>query len=777
MHSNKKHNQFWKTCALALVVTGTGLMWCPSSAHAQRARRQAEPQPAQPAPAAATPTAGEQSGQAASQAASSQASDMAASQLLTRGEELLSGGETERGLKMIETVYEQHPSSPIRYRAYLALGKYYLAGKDQAKAIGYLRNARTIEGPDRSVPENLQDVYLESFFLMGVAFFEQRQYASAFPLLRRITEDFPNTVWANQSYYYIGMCHFAQENWAKAIEALSMVGTFIPSDSPSVDVVEAGRRFYVKVTDADLPVLTRMGQSVVIELTTKSGDKETITCVPLPGSTDTFIGSLPTELGVAKPNDGTIQVVGGDTITTRYIDANTQDGKKQVTKTSTSRVVSTAGLNFMLGDLETPTGSAFAGQPVFLVLSDSDLDTSPAADTVSVRLVARAKQSPDDTLAVTDATSSDQAEQYVIRDEVTITLTEQGASPTHTGRFTGKVDVVIVPESGTADKADGVLNCVLGDEIVAYYNDEVHALGNAPRQIESVVVVISEIENRPRATQYIVDDPVISARKNIVEATAFLELAQIFRSLGLNSNGASKADEGLMRVDPIIKSTTKLPPALVEQAFKTKWELQLAKDDQAGAIATCEMFNRLFPESPFVDQALMGIARSRFEEKKYPEAIAVYQRVLRLPNSLSKAEAAFRIAEAGEENAKARSGGRAVKGGNMMDGVINQYKLVADKYRDSEFAGPALAKMVDYYYEAQDYNQATDLLTQIFQDYPDGSFLDAMLLKWAMVAFRMGDYRKAFDKCQELMFDYPDSPHAKRAKEVLPRIEALLNKK
>jgi outer membrane protein assembly factor BamD (BamD/ComL family) len=770
------------------------------------------------APAFAQPAAPASGAASGAAAANAQANEMAATQLLERGQELLTGGETERGLKMIETVYEQYPSSPIRYKAYLALGKHYLAAKDQAKAIGYLRNARTMELPDRSVPENLKDIYLESFYLMGVSNFEKREYAAAFPLLRRITEDFPNTVWANQSYYYIGMCHFAQSNWSKAIEALSMVGTFVAPDSPAVEVVESGRRFYVKVTDGDLPVLTRLGQDVKVTVQAKSGDKETITCIPLPGSTDTFIGSIPTEMGAPKPNDGVIQIVGGDAITTTYVDANTQDGKKDVAKSSTTRVVSTGGVIFTLGDMETPTGSAFAGQPVFVVLQDADLDTTAAADSVKVKLISRVKASPEEIAAASGASGASGAapakadadkpapegDQYIIHDEATVTLTEVLPAPSggdstsaaaaakaasdkgvvHSGRFTGKVDIAIVRDDKPVEKVDGVLHSRLGDEILVVYNDEVHALGNTPRQAQAMALVISEIENRPRATQYIVDDAVVSAKKNLVEASAFLELAGIFKSLGLIKNAAAKADEGLRRVEPIIRTSGKLPPALVEQAFKTKWELQLVKDDLGAAISTCEMFNRLFPESPFVDQALMGIAEVRLKDKKYPEAIAVFQRVLNLPHSLSKAEAAFKIAQAGEEEVKSKAKAgvplnaqRSASGGNPMDKVISQYKMVADRYRDSEYAGPALAKMVDYYYDVGDYNQATDLLSQIFQDYPDGSFLDQMLLKWAMVAFKQGDYKKAAEKCQQVIFDYPDSPQAKRAKEVLPKIEALMSKK
>jgi TolA-binding protein len=316
----------------------------------------------------------------------------------------------------------------------------------------------------------------------------------------------------------------------------------------------------------------------------------------------------------------------------------------------------------------------------------------------------------------------------------------------------------------------------LGDEVVVTYIDEVHAQGNAPRTVIAKATVIGEIENRPRATQYIVDDPVISARKNLVESSAYLELALVFRSLGLNKNAAAKADEGLSRVEPIVRSPVRLPPSLVEQAFKSKWELQLAKDDMAAAIATCEAFNRLFPESPFVDQALMGIAKGRFEERKFDDARAVYQKVLSLPHSLSKAEAAFRSAECAEELLKASPKAQGKQAPGAKDSIIAQYKVVADKYRDSEFAGPALAKMVDFYFDAEDYSQADELLTQIFQDYPDAGFLDAMLLKWVKVAFQMKDARKAYDKCQQLIFDYPESPHAKKAREYLPRLEALIKK-
>ena len=50
-------------------------------------------------------------------------------------------------------------------------------------------------------------------------------YAAAFPILRKITTNYPNTSWANQAYFYIGMSHYRMGNWNKAIDSLSLVGT------------------------------------------------------------------------------------------------------------------------------------------------------------------------------------------------------------------------------------------------------------------------------------------------------------------------------------------------------------------------------------------------------------------------------------------------------------------------------------------------------------------------------------------------------------------------
>jgi TolA-binding protein len=624
-------------------------------------------------------------------------------------------------------------------------------------------------------------------YLQGVAYYRMRQYPSAFPVLRKITTNFPNTVWANQAYYYIGMCHYVQRNWKNAIDALRMVGTFVDPESPTVDLVEAGRRFYIRVQDADLPVLHRLGREIHVTVETSSGDKERVRLIPLSERAAVFIGSISTEVGPAKPGDDTLQIVGGDRITTTYVDENTKDGQADVPRTMTTRVVSTASMRFTLGTFESDAVAAFQNQPLFIELLDVDQDISPEADKVNIRVVSRYKMTEleMDELGIPDD-QRDGELAFRVRDEVSVTLVEAngeqaGAGPVHTGRFRGKVAIVAHQEDQTVDNTDDLLSCMIGDEVVATYVDELHIDGDSPRQVVVRTRVAGEIESDPRATQSVVYDPILRAKKFNVEATAFLELARIFRSMGLRDGSRLQADEGLERVDAVIRISEPIPSELTQEAYKLKWDMHIVQEDYAKAIATCRLFNEKYPDSPFVDQALMGIARIKYEQEAHQEAINIYRQVLQLENSTAKAEAQFMIAQATEQMsmAAARARGstqvteRDIEAA-ALERAVPAYRECAERYPDSAYAGESLAKLVDYYINTRDYAQADDLLEQIFNSYPDAGFLDRLLLKWVQVAYRQGNIQKAHEKCQRLIFDYPESPYAGPARGLLQQIEQRL---
>lgn len=699
--------------------------------------------------------------------------DAGAERLIKAAEELLASKETERGMRMLETVVERFPDSPARFKAFLVLGRSLVEAHKHQDALKWLRQIQVLDRPDEPLKGDLREVYLEALYLIGVSYYQSGAYVSAFPVLRKITRDFPNTLWANQSYYYIGMCHFAQGSWQKAVEALTLVGTFVDPNSPTIQYVEAGRRFYIKIEDADLPILTGLGKETVIQVVTTQGDRETVRCVPLAGKGELCIGSLATEIGPAKPGDNVLQVIGGDEIQVTYFDNNTQAGEKDLPRKATVKVVSTGSLAFTLGTYESRAVAAFLGQPLFVLLEDADLDKTAARDSYDIKIVSRYRDL-DAEQAVRDAAGSleklmqagDEVRRYKSRGEVTLTLRELGDGPAiRAGRFAGKVELVSARDGGGAAQ-EGQLPCLTGDEIFAVCVDERHIGGESPREMQASIVVAGEIENRPMATQYVVADPVVRAKKNAVEATAYLELARIFKSMGLNKGAAERCDIGLAQADNIIRAPQGISVAQTEEGFRLKWELQMTKEDFDGAIATCRLFSKLFPKSPIVDQALLGIGKIHLERKEYAKANSVFNEVLLLPNSLSKAEAQFRIAETVDAENQPSAG----RLGNPA-AAIPFYKLCAERYPDSEYAGASLGKLIDYYVDAKDYSTADDLLAQIFQDHPDAPFLDGMLLKWVIVSFRIGNFQRAQEKCTQLLFEYPESRFAEKAKALLPRIE------
>jgi TolA-binding protein len=708
--------------------------------------------------------------------------DYAAMQMLQKGKDQLAAGEKERGIRILEALVQQYPNSLVRFMAYMTLGRHHIDNYEQAQAIPYLVRVKELELV-KELPQEYKDILVESLYLTGVAHFQKREYSKAFPTLRKVTMDYPNTVWANQSYFYIGMCHFVQENWNKAIEALSLVGTYVDPDSPSVQYAEAGRRFYVKVHDADLPVMVKLGFNPRVFVETKAGDKEDVIMVPLSTDNPVFVGSLPTEVGSPSPNDNTLQVVGGDEITATYLDGNTQNGEKDKPRKGGVKVVATGGIFLSLGDYDTRTKMAYIDQPVYVVLQDADLDISPQADSVTLKAVSRYKvEDAEDAVTETgkggfaDLIVEKKKENFRVRDEVSFTLREIGkGEPVRTGRFHGAF-LTASAETAAPDKNDDRLACRQDDEIVVTYVDELHGEGAAPRTVAAKAVVVGTLDSSVKITTPYVPDEMLRAKKNVVEAQAFLELGRIFKDMGLQQGANAKAIEGLDRANAVILTQAAIDPSLKEQAFKLKWELHIAQNDFASAVATCQAFNDLFPNSPFVDQALMGIAAVKQQEGNLEEAITVYTRILALQSSLAKAEAQYKIAECTEQmgNLEPRGAAATTTVDPGLERSIPIYKLVAEKYPDSPYAGPALGKLIDYAVENKDYTQASTMLEQVFQDYPDAPFLDAMLMKWVLVAYRMGDFKRAHEKCTQLLFEYPDSSYAPKAKEILPKIEAKL---
>ena len=720
--------------------------------------------------------------------------DPQAKHLFDKAMELMDYKQHERGLAMLNSIVRDNQGNILAHRAHMAMGKHFLEQRATADALNHFmlltRVLAPVPGEEQS--EDEISLYQESLFQSGLTQYTAGQYAAAFPMFRRLTEVAGKTTWANQAYFYIGMSHYHMGNWNKAIDSLSLVGTEV-ADTEADDLgrIEIGQRFYAKIVDADVPVMRKLGQPVQATVKVSSGDVEIITGVPVPGKTDEMLASAPTALGTPKPNDGVLQMVGGDTLEVTYLDDSTLDGQKGIARTGKVRAVSTGTVGFYLGDNSTPAYIAYPGQPQVVMLRDADLDTSPAAESITLTVKSLFKTeekaaAEGDELLDIFALEDDEKDQWIERDSITVTLTETGEGPEiRSGVFLGKIPLVPLTEGVEPTNKDAVLHTAELDELSISYTDQVHLYGDEPRETETRIKVSGSVNSGVTADQYVVFEELLKARKGSVEAEALVGLGSIYKDMGLDQRASERANEALDKIDPIIVNRAKLPGDLVEQAFKLKWESELLKNDFTSAMATCLAFNRLYPESVLADQALMTLGRSLADRGEYKQATEVYARVLELENPISAAEAQFRIGEvlakeaealtaaADEHNSKWGKAGLnpATALQARMSNAINAYRKTYQTYPESSFAAEALGRVVRHYVETDSFAQAAGLLESVFDEYPDAAFLDEMLLLWANVAFRMDDTATAKAKLQQLLFDYPTSQYVAEARKRLAALE------
>ncbi|HUT34444.1 MAG TPA: tetratricopeptide repeat protein [Planctomycetota bacterium] len=707
---------------------------------------------------AAPALAGEPAAKAKGDPAENAKTEYRAADMLRRGTELLELKQEERALKLISSVPRMFPASKARFKAYLVLGQHHVDKRNFELAIKQFRHLADSDDPDQQA---------EALYQEGICYYNLNEFDKAFMSLRRVTNEFPWSVYANEAFYYIGQCHFKLGRWSKAVDALEKVGTSVPTNAEGETLAEAGQRLFVKIFDRDLVVLMTLGGKPKAILTTKSGDKEGIPLDTLGQSGEFYIGSLPTLPGDPKPGDNLLQVTGGDTVAVETVDANTESGKRNETRVATIKMVSTASVGFTDGAYREYTQGIFGDGDAFIRVKDLDRDTTPQKDQITVKVFTQYKQEKEPE-AERSSLDFGRQEESVVRDTVQVKLTE---TEPHSGIFVGTVVPHVAMDRSEVHQGDPKLSAMKGDELVVEYLDEAHIAGTEPREVRaSARLLIGQIQD-VKIEHREVDTLDLKARKNLIEAKIYLKLGSIFKDVGLQKQATEKATEGLDRVEEVIRTSTKasLDRSLVEESFSVKWDLLLVQDKLGEAIRVCRTLTQLFPDSTLVDRALLKIGQARMESESPGEAIGIFNAVIGLPKSDLKAEAQFHIGKVLEKvaNEHAKQSGRDPD----LSQAMTAYKKCSESYPDSPFAGDALEQIANYYILAKDYKRAIELMERVFQDYPDASFLDRMLLKWVIAAYRVGNLPGAKQKAEQLLAEYPNSPLAPKARQFAEIIE------
>jgi len=695
--------------------------------------------------------------------AASLVDDKKAKALLDAGDARFEAGELQAALDLYKAVLDRYPVSRWRFVARLKMGKQFLKEKKFDLALDQFRR---VDIDDNKDPEQRGDGSLQ----VGVCFFEMGKFEEAFGELRKVIKQHPGTNFSNDAYYYIGQAHFKLGRYANAIEAFKNVGTSIDPTAQEAEKLDAGKRLYIKIDDKDLSAQAgEAGIAVTIE--TNSGDKEAVTCFPVTQGAPVLMGSLRTQLGEAVPGDGVVQLLGSDRIKVAYTDKQTAEGKLDIARLKEIKVVGNARLKVVDGAFAEAVGAVVLDKPSFLLVQDSDRDSSAKSDQIEV--IVRTKRAVEEVAEVekTEKPSTtdlpEKAEPvFKVIDEKKVTLVERPAegaaegAAVHTGVFIGSIEIAHEGEVPVPAAIVAQVNDVLEIE----YLDEV-SLDPKPVSRTSTAKVIEGNLNPLQVANAKISDEELKFKTALKTSEALKNIGNIYKDLGLTRQATDKYKQALGETEQVAKSYGALNQRLLEQTYVQMWKIYYAMGDLGRAAQMCLELQRRFPESPFVDDALLLMGQVSQKQGKYQEAVGVFRRLAALKNSPLAPAAQYAIGECYEEL------GTTAKNKIHYDEAFLAFKACFEKFPNSNQAGDALSKMAEYYYSKEDYTRALDIYEEALQQYQDSKFIDVVLYNYGRCLVKMKKLDDAVGKFNQLITTYPNSKMVGNAQKIVEAIQ------
>ncbi len=720
--------------------------------------------------------------------------DRAARKLVDAGDVRYEANEVDKAVEIWESVIERYPRSRVRFDAHLRLGEYYL-DKQRAfdRARGHFEMVAGEDNPD-------DDKRAEATLKTGVCFYENRHYGQCFKVFRDVIEEFPTSSHVNHAYYYIGLAHFKQGHYSRAIDALEKVGTNLTDEDVRVEKVEAGKRLYLRIDDKDLAIL-EAGEKVKVECVTKSGDKETVECHPVGRNVRVVLGSLPTKLGKPASGNGTLEVRGGDTIDVTYVDEHTADMKFNQKRLREVIVVGSATVQIMDGSFHDNSSGVVLGKEANVQITDADFDRTDRADSLkAVVEVWRPKTKEELDTETTDAVAAtaaevapdtvapainageirEQIERHRKIDSIPLTLTEARANPepvvaevepeaeqtqpvddgsVRTGIFRGGAPV---RNAGEPVAGDEFLQAQSGDQIRVVYLDEVNITKEA-RRLQAEAKCVEGNLGDVRVTKSKISDEELRIRTRLRTASALTHIGNHYKEFGLDEKSQIKYGEALQVCEEITADARRLGGSILEETYVQLWRIYFAMDNLNLALAMSQRLMREFPDSSFIDEAILSQARVARKRGELGRAISLFASLVRLEASPLRGEGQFGIAECYEEMALAAPADGAEP---LFERAFLEYQKVYEQFPDSGRVGEAVAKMANFYYQKKDYARAVDVFENVLTDYPDANFVDVILFNYGRCLYRLGRKGEARKQFDHLITDYPESALAEEAKKI-----------
>jgi len=754
--------------------------------------------------------------------------DRAARKLIEAGEARYDAEEVTKALEIWRSVIERYPRSRVRFLAHMKLGDYFLErdrSYDRARA-----HFEAIADESNRDEETRAEATLKS----GICFYHSRTYGKCFQIMRDVIEDFPVSEQVNQAYYYIGLGHFQLGHYSRAIAALEKVGTTLSKEDDQSGKLEAGKRFFIKIEDADLAVLDP-DESLTVVCRTSSGDEESVECFPVGRNVRLVLGSIASRLGKPIPGNGSLEVKGGDTVTVEYVDQQTADQEVNRQILHEVTVVGDGHVTITDGAFREAIQGVVLGKTVNVQISDPDRDTTDASDKITAMVeiyrlktdeeleeeatnaAAQAVEEPgnpnppvpDENAPLDDPLLEEveDVERYKLVDSVQISLSEVRrviedvalpADTEETPATVGEKDAEVPPAKPPADTADpsepedDSIHSGIFQAVVAVTNDPEINLG------DSVLQALPGDQVR------------VTYLDELHMAEGVNELRAMARCLEGNIGGVRVTRARITDQELRIQTQLKTANALTQIGNRYK-EFGLkakAKEKYEMALRVCEgvMSEVRRVRGRLLEETYVQLWHIYFEMDRLNLAAAMCQRLQNeFPASGFVDDALLQLADVAREQGDLNRAisiysrlvnmktsqlrGEAQFGvaecydvmadaaeGNgsiqLRDRAFQEYKKVFDHFPDSGRVGDAVAKMADHYYEQKDYARAIDTFETVLENHPDAKFLDVILFNYGRCLFRMNRVPDAVRRFEQLIGDFPESPLATNAKQIVDAVKA-----
>jgi tetratricopeptide (TPR) repeat protein len=689
--------------------------------------------------------------------------DRAARKLLQAGDARLEVGENEKALEIWESVIERYPRSAIRFEAHLRLADHLLKEQREFDKARVHFDAAAQEAN----PNDEQRAY--AFLNTGTCYYEAGRYGNCFKIMRQVIEYFPASPQVNEAYYFIGLGHFKQGHYSRAIEALEKVGTALSDKDAKIEKVEAGKRLYIKIDDKDFAIL-EPGEQIKVVCKTRSGDQETVQCDAIGRNAKMTLGSIVTQLGNASPGNGLLEVRGGDLITVTYIDAHTAEKTFNARRIKEVLVVGNGIARITDGSYQHDLQAAVLGKPLHLQISDADHDTSAGVDRLEATIHVFQRKSSDeideeiaDRVANGDLEEAPEGE--TLKDQIdplklVRTLPIHLRESSESGIF--RLALPLQAGSGVPK----ALHAEPGQIIRLVYLDKRH-LGDGPLTRTAQAKVIEGNLGEMRVTRTEISDQTLQLKTQLRTASALTQVGNHYQEFGLDEKATLKYSEALIVCESILGRTQKIGGKLLEETYVQLWRIYFAMDELNLALAMSRRLQAEFPTSAFVDEAMLQQAHVERKRENFARAIGLYSAIAKLPNSDLRGEGQFFVGECYEEMALKATADQATR---LFEKSFLAYQAVYESFPESGRVGDAVAKMAAFYYQKEDYARAVDVFENVLSDYPDANFLDVILFNYGRCLYKLERKTEARRRFDQLIDDYPESEIAPEAKKI---VEAL----